>query len=420
MRSVRYLFFLICFMVVPSTLSAQDFYAKIPYYNMINYDENDLKVPGEDTTLLNDFFRRWGKLWALGTEQINILHIGGSHVQADVFSNRIRLNLGMINNMFRPSRGFIFPFSTAKTNNPTNYTVRSEGLWSAARNVQRNREIPLGVGGIAVYTEDSEASITVSLNTGESMRRWDFDELLVLGGNLDYSDQFEPYIVIGDTLELTGEHYPYDRYYRFRLPFPAESFTLRFKQKDSRPHTFILDGFLPLKDEPGIVYHSIGVNGAAVPSYLGCEYFDDELRLINPDLVIFGIGINDATSNNFTKESFISDYNMLLNKIRRVNPQCAFLFITNNDSFTRVSRNNYQVNRNGLIAREAFFEIAEQNNGAVWDLFELMGGLRSMEKWQQVRLAQRDKIHFTNEGYLLLGDLLYNAMMHYYIENDLN
>ena len=38
-----------------------------------------------------------------------------------------------------------------------------------------------------------------------------------------------------------------------------------------------------------------------------------------------------------------------------------------------------------------------------------MGGLKSMEKWQHAGLAQRDKVHFTRAGYLLVGDLFYDA-----------
>ena len=40
-------------------------------------------------------------------------------------------------------------------------------------------------------------------------------------------------------------------------------------------------------DNSGIKYHSIGVNGASVPSYLRCDYLMDQLKLVKPDLVIF-------------------------------------------------------------------------------------------------------------------------------------
>ena len=40
-----------------------------------------------------------------------------------------------------------------------------------------------------------------------------------------------------------------------------------------------------------------------------------------------------------------------------------------------------------------------------------------MKKWEAAGLAKLDKIHFTEEGYALVGDLLYNALMGKYVEH---
>jgi len=58
--------------------------------------------------------------------------------------------------------------------------------------------------------------------------------------------------------------------------------------------------------------------------------------------------------------------------------------------------------------------LAKDHQGGVWDLFSLMGGLSSMRKWQTAGLAQSDKVHFTREGYQLIGDMFYNALVDYY------
>lgn len=402
-------------------LYAQEFKVDLPYYNMINYDHNKIQVPGNDSTELNNFFHKWSKLWALGTGKINVLHIGGSHVQADMFSNQVRRNLDKINKDFRPARGFIFPFNVAKTNNPLNYKVSYKGEWTAARNVQKNRVIPVGVGGIAVSTNDPDAEITVYLNPDGMDQRWNFDELKLIGYSEGGFDCVYPVLKINEKTYIEPDDYdPEDGLYRYCMPRLTDTFTIQFKQTDSFSHTFVLHGFLPEKDEEGIVYHAIGVNGASVPSYLESEYFEKQLKLIAPDLVVFGIGINDATGKDFTEDTFIYNYNQLIHKIKRVSPNCAFIFITNNDSFMRVARRRYNVNRNGLVAQRAFYKIAQHHNGGVWDLFEIMGGLSSMQKWERAGLAKLDKVHFTREGYLLLGDLFYNALVDYYIQNVTN
>ena len=167
----------------------------------------------------------------------------------------------------------------------------------------------------------------------------------------------------------------------------------------------------------GITVTGIGVNGAALPSYLRCEDFERDLKMVNPDMVILAIGVNDASGKNFSQDEFIARYKVLIQKVRAVNPDCALLFVSNNDTFKRVRRRGYLVNQNGLEAQEAFFRLCCDCGGGFWDMFGIMGGLGSMKKWEEASLAKRDKIHFTDEGYVILGDLLYNALMAKYIEH---
>jgi lysophospholipase L1-like esterase len=384
----------------------------VPEYKFIHYDRNAIQIPGKDSTRLDRFFRKIDTLLQAGQGRINILHIGGSHVQADLFSHEVRRNLDILNGDFQTPRGLIFPFAVAKTNNPTNYKVSYSGRWGAVKNVQRNREIPLGMSGIAVYTNDPAAQINILLNPDEN-KRWELTQLRLLGHVEDGSDGVKPVLYYNNDT-ITGHLDLITKTWMFDLPQPDYEFSVGFLQTDSVPHTFVVNGFIPEKETPGIVYHAIGVNGASVPSFLKSEHFEEELRLLEPDLIIFAIGINDATSKSFTQEGFCRDYNALIEKIERVNPDCAYLFITNNDSFRRIARRKYRVNTNGPIARKAFYQLAEEHQGGIWDLFSLMGGLRSMQQWQSAGLAQRDKIHFTKEGYQLIGDLFYNAFINYY------
>ncbi|MCC8145859.1 MAG: GDSL-type esterase/lipase family protein [Bacteroidales bacterium] len=384
----------------------------VPSYPFIREDLNKIQLPGGDSTRLNRFFHKIDTFLIKGEGRINILHIGGSHVQADMFSHQVRQNLDAINGEFQTPRGYIFPYTIAKTNNPTNYKVTYSGTWGGERNVKKNREKPLGVGGITVFTDDPDAQIHVALNP-DSVFRWDFDRLRLMGYVEDGSCMVTPVLywnndTIEGLLDIRTDTYV------FEIPEPDYSFSMGFIHHDTEPHTFVVNGFIPEKDTPGIVYHSIGVNGASVPSFLGCEDFEKELAVINPDLIIFGIGINDATAKNFSKEEFKMNYDYLIGIMERVNPDCAFIFITNNDSFKRISRRKYLVNPNGVIARKAFFELAKEYDGGVWDLFSLMGGLNSMRKWQNEKLAQVDKIHFTRAGYTLIGDMMYNALINYY------
>ena len=198
------------------------------------------------------------------------------------------------------------------------------------------------------------------------------------------------------------------RRYSFNLPDAVDSFHIILPCEIGQ--SFAVTGIYLDNGLPGISYHSIGVNGATVSDYLvKCPYLTSDLQMIHPDLVIFGIGINDASGSNFDTVVFQRRYRQLVDSIRKVNPECAFVFVTNNDSFRRVHR-KYEVNPNAELAREAFLRIGQATGGSVWDQFTVMGGLGSMDKWYASELAQRDRIHFTRKGYTLIGDMLSNAI----------
>jgi lysophospholipase L1-like esterase len=217
---------------------------------------------------------------------------------------------------------------------------------------------------------------------------------------------------------LHGHYDDYQSTYTFEFPDFTDSICIFF---ESMPGDFTLQGVLLENGMSGISVHGVGVNGASVPSYLRCDDFERDLNLIHPDLIIFGIGINDAAEANFEKETFKRNYDDLIRIIHRVNPDCALLFMSNNDSYKRVKgkkkRVRYEVNTNGSIVEQACLEMGKKYNAAVWDQFDIMGGLRSMQDWEKAGLAQKDKVHFTSDGYKLLGDLLYNALIERYIQH---
>ena len=66
-------------------------------------------------------------------------------------------------------------------------------------------------------------------------------------------------------------------------------------------------------------------------------------------------------------------------------------------------------NENVLDVQQVMYDLAEITHGAVFDQFEIMGGQKSMAKWFEYKLAQKDRVHFTRAGYVLMGNLFYNA-----------
>lgn len=400
-------FFAILFIGTFSTSFGQKVLKDIPVYTFLDSTLNKISYPS-DESVLNGFFTKLDTLIKEDKGKINIVHIGGSHIQADVYSNQLRTNLQNFHPNLVGQRGFIFPFSAAGTNNPRNYQTTFKGIWETTKNTQKDLNIPLGLSGIAITTRDSLPEINISLRQPENYRM-NFNRVRVIGKNQNYqaviyTDSLHAYKSVYDSISSSFV-YTFDNL--------QEQFTLKLNPLDSI-RSFTIEGILLENDTSGLTYHAIGVNGASTNSYLKCVNLERDLALIQPDLVILSIGINDASGEEFDVEKFKANYRLLIQRIRSVAPQTSLLFTTNNDSYRKKGR-KYYVNTNGLMAREAFFELAQTEHAAVWDLFSIMGGLHAMKEWENAGLAQKDKIHFNAEGYIIIGDLLFNALISDYL-----
>jgi len=274
------------------------------------------------------------------------------------------------------------------------------------RNAHPEHTHPLGVAGIAVYTLDSVSEVRI-VHYSDSLTKFNTTKITLLGYAVEDS-AFVPILRIDTTTFLPTKIIPEKRQFVYENIWATDSFAFSFVHKDSA--SFVIIGMLLENENPGITYHSIGVNGASVDAFLRCVHFEEEIGLLSPDMVIFGLGINDASGPNFNPATFKENYLTLVNQFKNINPNCFFVFITNNDSYKKVGK-KYQVNKNALKVREVMYELAEETGGAVFDQFEIMGGLQSMEKWRLAKLAQNDRIHFTKAGYELMGKLLFNAII---------
>ena len=387
----------------------------VPDCDFAHFSSNRIVYPSGDSALMERFFQKMDSVVFRGQGNVSIMHIGGSHVQAGMFTQQFRDDLMSISPNLMGGQYFVFPFKAGGTNNPTHFTTCSTGQWSYCRNsVYRDTDKRMGLAGAALTTNDPEASISIvsrSRKPNPYTPSFDFNKVTLIG--FSETQNVVP-LVSYDSTVIVGVHDEWKSTYTFQLNDFTDSICILF---DSVPGEFTLTGVLLENGLPGISLHGVGVNGASVPSYLRCNDFERDLQLIRPDLIIFSIGINDAADQDFGKEYFKRNYDELIQIVHRVNPDCALLFVTNNDSFKRLKgrKKRYEVNPNGKIVEDAFMEMGKKYDAAVWDQFEIMGGLKSMLEWEKAGLAQKDKVHFTYDGYKLLGDLLYNALIEKYI-----
>ena len=379
--------------------------AQVDYYNFINYKADTLYV-AKDNPFLSFLTSKFDSLINHNIGNINIVHVGASHVQAGTFPHTVRQHFLQAYPDFNAGRGFVFPYAAApKCNNPADYRTRSVGKFGLVRNVYPEHLKPLGVAGIAVYTLDSISTIRIVHR--DSLTKFNTTKITLLGYT-NYDTTFIPTLWIDSVSFLPSKIIPEKRQFIYENISTIDSFAFSFMMKDS--DSFTITGILLENKNPGITYHAIGVNGAGVDDFLRCEHFEEEIPLLNPDMIIFGLGINDASKPDYDPDVFKEKYLTLISQFKQINPNCFFVFITNNDSYKKVGK-KYHVNRNALKVRTIMYELADEVGGAVFDQFEIMGGLHSMEQWRIANLAQNDRVHFTKIGYELMGKLLFNAIV---------
>lgn len=376
-----------------------DYFLGPKRYSVIKYGEDIFQFPGSDSAFTN-LYERVNQLIFKDEDKIQIVHMGGSHIQADIYTNILRERLQGLSPGMNGGRGLIFPFKMAKTNNPSNYLVRYTGNWEYCKSTQKNKICNLGLTGIAVSTTDSIAEIFIDPNRGNSMF-YEFERVKIF----HLPTSYEVAVSINDTL-FVGKYHREGGYTEIQLPRIISLLHLKI-QKNIADDSFTLQGIFLDNDSPGIVYNAIGVNGSKLSSYLRCNLYQEHLKVIDPQLVIFSIGTNDAYTTRFDVEKYRQEYRQLIDSTRKAVPYAAILLTVPNDSYLY----RRYVNRNTEKMKQVIFDLAKEYNCAVWDFYTIMGGLNSSQAWYAMDLMNYDRVHFNRRGYILKGELLFSAFL---------
>ncbi|WP_319503536.1 GDSL-type esterase/lipase family protein [uncultured Draconibacterium sp.] len=395
------LFGLALILLIGTSVSAQQnsYFYHVNQYNFVRYDRNEMHYPG-DRTNAERFYAKLEQLVNTGEGRVNIVQIGGSHIQAGSFSGQMRNRFQQLNGEMNAGWGFMFPYRMARTNSPFGYYIRYNGYWKTFRNVEGRKSGTLGVGGISATTSSPKAELTILLED-ENELDYGFNKLRIY-----YENTAKNYTLNIDQ-DLVKNKVEADGYTDIELNEWVDSLQITLEKDYNSQGNFTLLGMTTESNPNGIMYHSIGVNGAHVPAFLRCQLFTDQLADLSPDLVILGLGINDAYGRKFSQARFEDHYDQLITKIKAAAPNALIVFTTNNDSYMY----RRYVNKNGEKVKDSMFKMAKKYNAGVWDMFSVMGGLNSIVLWQKNGLAQSDKIHFTREGYLMIADLFFGALM---------
>ena len=394
--------------------------------------------------------------------KVRIIHIGDSHIQADLFSGKMR---SLLQEKFgNAGLGFTFPYNLASTNGNHYIKYSSSIPFSNYRNVKPEDGKPVGLSGIALYTDKNDFAI--ELNVRDKSYVFNSIKIVASKGNFNLAktakniviESSKPKVIYhkiksGEALSIIADKYncsvseiksannlrsntiqagktlriPTDEKEPVKITksefisvtifedkysynyFSEESLDKIYITSNDKTTGFSLNGIILENNNSGIVYSAVGVNGAKASDYLKYPLFFKQLQAVEADLVVISLGTNESFDNRETAVIYTELKEMMLS-IKKQNPKVEILLTTPPPSLFQKKYPNTFV----ASYTKAINEFAEKNNYAVWDMYKNMGGLYSVNSNAKKGLMSRDKVHYSKLGYELQGELFFKALMETY------
>ncbi|MBW3519773.1 GDSL-type esterase/lipase family protein [Flavobacterium sp. NKUCC04_CG] len=421
------------------------------------YAENEIL----NTEVLEPFFQKLNDLKKNQSGKINIVHIGDSHIQADLFTGKIRERLQT--EFGNGGLGFSFPYKLAKTNGNSFVQYSSNIEWNSYRNIYPLNGSLVGLSGIALAAKKDDFVIEITMRDA----RFQFTKMKIftpgnenmfdvatasktimveqkvpqkinhrikkgeaigsiakkygvtleqikkansLKGNLIQAGKvlYIPSNLIETKAIARSEFIPLETVAKkqYREFINSEELSKIYLLPSKKAETYNLNGLVFENEQAGIIYHSIGVNGAKFSDYNKYKLFFEQIKGLAPDLVVISLGTNEAFDKMGTA-NYQEQMNFFIDQIKKDNPRASILITTPPPSlFQKKIPNSYSEGYADSILEDA---VAQQY--AVWDVFHILGGINSVNENYDKGLVSRDYVHYSKSGYEYKGELFANALL---------
>ncbi|MGK9116535.1 GDSL-type esterase/lipase family protein [Olivibacter jilunii] len=363
--------------------------------------------PAKDTITnvegLSSFYQKLLALRAGQRHRVNIVQIGDSHIQPDIISREVRA--GLQDFFGDAGRGLVFPYQVARTNGPLDITSSTSTRWLPSKISHQRTPAASGISGFGLRKIHSQGLIRLSLKPDLQAKQQSFDyiKLFVSQGSWNIraiGKDANTYTIDQSTPEGLETK-------EILLKDFATGFNI--SPLASTPSFF--GASLEKRNNPGVLFHTIGVNGARYEQYNKEPLFWKQLPALNADLYILSMGTNEAFYNGMTEEIYINQVAETVAKIQTIDPRASILITTTAESFKN-GRSNPMIERLNLALK--FY--CNKMGIPLWDLFDITGGAGSSLAWLKNNLLQADKIHYQQKAYSMQGALLFDAMAKGYNE----
>lgn len=373
------------------------------------YQTYGLEVQGDNVIqnghYLDDFFESLFQLQQTRDRTVSIVHIGDSHIQADYMTSLIRRNFHR--HFGNAGRGLVVPLRVAGTNEPNNYKTASNTTWKSKRCVFPDQPLPIGIGGVTISTVNPRATLEIHMN--DLWLDYSFNKMTLFYEKDDKSFDFSLRDMKGTQLGTISAQAndSVKNVAQVTWEKKINAFTIEAQKAHAAQARAMIYGVVLENSTPGVLYHTIGVNGAKFRHYTAAQYFAAQTAALNPDLFIISLGTNESIDYPNVSKTFLSEVDALLSTLKEINPMAKFILVTPQDAF----RLRTKVNPGIMQVREWIIQYAVENGFAFYDLYRAAGGENSAGSWSDHALLSRDGVHLTKDGYEYQGNLFYHALI---------
>jgi len=202
-------------------------------------------------------------------------------------------------------------------------------------------------------------------------------------------------------------------FYEIKASQPgANSFEVRSGAGSLRLFGVVLEN-----DGPGVVYDSLGVNGAyagLLVNVMNAQHWAEQLQHRKPNLLILNYGTNEsqyASDNQMAR--YEKDLTEAVHRARAALPEASILIVSPMDRGKHAAGGKITTLEAIPKIVEMQHRVARDTGVAFLNLFAAMGGEGTMARWHSSRnhLVGGDLTHPTADGGVTVGSLIYMALL---------
>lgn len=336
---------------------------------------------------------------------VPIIHFGDSHIQGGMLTEAVMRRFAA--QYGTAGRGFITPHRMTGKNEPRDYSITASPASGGGITIidAESRSADIGISGVAAACP-AKTSLTLRVLTlPEDPTDYRFTRIVA------FHDSLAPIITTSDPnlLDDAGGSDIFNSFStEINLLNPTESISL-LTYADGAYTNGAIYGFSLENGKPGVIYHSIGVNGACFLHWGRNKSVATQSAALLPRLIIISLGSNEASGNNFNTKVFTDQMDSFIAPLMVNNPGVPILLVTPAEAM-RGRGSSQKPNTNFVQVQAAMKNYALQKGIALFDMFAATSAAGSATKWKAASLLGRDGVHYTVDGYTVQGVLIFNAI----------